>query len=116
MLKIILLAGMVLFLSAPEAKATVLSSAEKDTGILKLKVADFSYELSQKELDGWIDLKTDLRPTPNYHSEIENGNLCRYLKSLSCRISFPESLSSHVEKISSFSLKTEFHRRPGTKI
>ncbi|MFZ5982134.1 MAG: VanW family protein [Patescibacteria group bacterium] len=104
----------VLFLtlfSSSEVQAANLPSAKNKTVApvynLEIKVADSSYSLSQKELETWRILKTELRFSPGYQSEIENGNLCQYFSSLDCRLSFSLSDSNHIKNISSHEINVE---------
>ena len=105
--RIVLLLTALLLLNAPDTKAAVLSSPEKKAGSVKLEIGDFEYVLSQKEVSGWVNIQTTLQSDSDYHSEIENGNICQYFNSLACRISFPETLSSRIRKVSNHILDEE---------
>ncbi|PIR73367.1 MAG: hypothetical protein COU40_02820 [Candidatus Moranbacteria bacterium CG10_big_fil_rev_8_21_14_0_10_35_21] len=67
---------------------------------LQLKVKNFSYTLSGKELKNWTTEKEDLIFNPLYQSELETGDICAYQKSIACSLLFPYKNFSHIQKIS----------------
>jgi len=86
--------------SAPPTQTTVSKGIE-------IKINDFSYQLSQKEIDKWKKVKTELYHDPTYYSEIENTSICSSYKLLLCNLTFTQEKRRQTKKISHFSANKE---------
>lgn len=76
------------------------SALAKPNQIFELKINGISSELPQSEIKKWTAIKTDLIYNPNYQTEIENPDLCRYKKSVVCQLLFSSKKEKHIQKIS----------------
>lgn len=80
----------------------VLAETAKISGvsdIIKLKVNDKEFTLSQAETEKWMKKKNELVYSPKYNSEIENTDLCQYEKSLDCNLVFDSQKELCIKKI-----------------
>jgi vancomycin resistance protein YoaR len=67
---------------------------------LELKIKEQSYNISQKEINNWIILKTHLIYSPGYSSEIENIFIYSNKKYILCDLIFTEEKKYNLKKIS----------------
>lgn len=89
-------------------------SPDQTGGLIKdftLKVGDKTYPLSKAEISGWIREKNELLYNPDYLSEIENKQFCRYKKSIPCSLTFSLQDGNRIQKTSILSLDTESAKR-----
>jgi vancomycin resistance protein YoaR len=77
--------------------------AKKISSDLIIKINDNSYKLTATDISKWVHEKIDLVISPDYLSEVENGNFCSYKNSLVCKISFSAKNQNHVKKASQIS-------------
>lgn len=80
---------------------------EKATSGITLKINGKDYELSGKEISQWIEEETDLAFSPGYFSEMENGNFCRYKKSVVCKLLFNPKMENKIKKSSRLDLNED---------
>lgn len=71
---------------------------EKIPTDLNLTISGNNYPLAKAEISTWLMEKNYLSCKVDYFSEIENINLCKYEKSIDCRLSFPYENQRHVKK------------------
>ncbi len=87
-----------------------LNAATKNELILTIKNEKVS--ISQSELASWIKDKSSLSYyAQNYKSEIENGNLCAYKKSLLCKLAFSYRKEARVKQEIFVTLDAELLRK-----
>jgi len=75
----------------------------KDTS---LKVNGTSYVLSKTDILSWLQEKNDLIYKSGYKSEIENGRICKYQKSIICELTSSVNRENHIQKSSVLFLDT----------
>ncbi len=68
---------------------------------IQLKIKEKVYNLKKQETANWLSNKTDLTINLDYLTEIENNNLCQYLQSPICDLTFSSNQKLHIKKISS---------------
>ena len=77
-----------------------------ETG-LTVTVKDQAITIPPPELTSWLEEAPTLSYVKNYKSEIENGNLCAYKKSLLCKLAFSYRQESGLKKKISVTLDIE---------
>ncbi len=82
----------------------VMAEVSVPTQDVTLKVNNISYPLSAAEIASWHTEKNNLIFSSKYNSEIENTNLCKYAKSIVCKLLLSEKSASHIQKSSTFLL------------
>lgn len=70
----------------------------KPSPVLRLKIADSSYGLSQKETLDWFSLETRLSYNPSYLSEIENSSFCQKENTILCELTWSSNQKIHIQK------------------
>jgi vancomycin resistance protein YoaR len=83
---------------------------------LVLRIQDTEITISSLELAGWFKEKSSLSYATDYVSEIENGNLCTYKKSLSCNLFFSYRKTNKFKKKVFITLDTDSIKKSITKI
>ncbi|MFZ2975327.1 MAG: VanW family protein [Candidatus Moraniibacteriota bacterium] len=80
------------------SKALPIDILNKIPSDLSLTINENSYPLAKSEISTWLKEKNYLSCDAIYFSEIENIDLCKYEKSIECRLSFPYEKQRHVRK------------------
>lgn len=83
-----------------------IAEANKTLTDINIRVNGAPYTLSKSEVSSWIKEKNDLAYMPNYQSEIENGHICKYQKSIACALTFSAKQEGHIQKTSVLFLDT----------
>ncbi|MFA5961139.1 MAG: VanW family protein [Parcubacteria group bacterium] len=91
----------------------ILSNQKTD---LSVKIRNEKAIIPATEVAGWFRENPSLDYSAGYGSEIENGNLCAYSKSLLCKLVFSYRQEAHFKKKILISLDTELMKKSITNL